>query len=250
MFRHGLSYVADAKQVMFTADERKTVQGVLDGKFEVGMARTDQIERHMDANGNPIDPRKYIYWRVCLFACSIADNSHRNIRSCIELFKVISPQIHVLDDGQLFPFLSSTQLHPEWPVAALDHVSRDVSLEVQEALLALRDHATSLELKQNLRCDTTPELANLASTASEAGTFVGFRTSRSYFQVRSVHKYCCNNTAVFLEQFFMNFVCGCDRLGQSSKLLDSLHRTRSRNHIVSEVKHFMKTFDAPKANIK
>ena len=41
---------------MFTTDERKTVQGVLDGDFEVGMARTDQIERHTDANGELIDP--------------------------------------------------------------------------------------------------------------------------------------------------------------------------------------------------
>jgi len=158
MFRHGLSYIADPKQVMFTGDERKTVQGVLDGEFEVGMARTDQIERHTDANGEPIDP---------------------------ELFKVINPQIHVLDDGQLFPFLSSTQLHPEWPVAALEHVSADVSLEIQEALLGIQDHATSLALNQNIRCDTTPELANLALAASEAGMFVGFRTARSYFQVRT-----------------------------------------------------------------
>ena len=58
MYRDGLSYVADPKQVMFTGDERKTVQGVLDGEFEVGMARTDQIERHTDANGEPIDPGK------------------------------------------------------------------------------------------------------------------------------------------------------------------------------------------------
>jgi len=26
------------------------------GDFEVGMARTDQIERHTDENGKPIDP--------------------------------------------------------------------------------------------------------------------------------------------------------------------------------------------------
>ena len=58
MFANGLSYVADPSQVVFTMDERKTVQGVLDGDFEIGFARTDQIERHKDANGKDIDPGK------------------------------------------------------------------------------------------------------------------------------------------------------------------------------------------------
>ena len=149
MFAEGLSYVADPSQVTFTKDERKTVQGVLDGDFEIGFARTDQIERHKLPNGEDLDP---------------------------ELFKVINPQIHVLDNGELFPFVSSTGLNPEWPVAALDHVSRDVAKEVQVALLALRDHATSLKLNENLRCDTTPEIAELAFSASQAGLLVGFRT--------------------------------------------------------------------------
>jgi ABC-type phosphate/phosphonate transport system substrate-binding protein len=56
MFSHGVSYVAHPKQVVFTGDERKTVQGVLDGDFEIGFARTDQIERHKDENGEDINP--------------------------------------------------------------------------------------------------------------------------------------------------------------------------------------------------
>ena len=56
MFREGVSFVADPKQVVFTVDERLTVQGVLDGDFEVGFARTDQIERHTDINGNAVNP--------------------------------------------------------------------------------------------------------------------------------------------------------------------------------------------------
>ena len=95
-----------------------------------------------------------------------------------DIFKVINPQIHVLDDGQLFPFVSSTTLHPEWPTAALDHVNRDVSEEVQEALLALRDHAASLKIGRNIRCDTTPELAELAHAAAESGIYTGYRTAR------------------------------------------------------------------------
>lgn len=45
--------------MVFTLDERKTVQGVLDGDFQVGLCRTDQIERHTDENGNHIDRGKY-----------------------------------------------------------------------------------------------------------------------------------------------------------------------------------------------
>lgn len=131
---------------------------MLDGDYEIGFARTDQIERHVMPNGEPLDP---------------------------DVFKVINPQIHVLDNGELFPFVSSTGLNGEWPVGALDHTPRDVSKEVQNALLALRDHATSLEINETLRCDTTSELAQLALSACKAGLMVGFRTSRSYYDVRT-----------------------------------------------------------------
>ena len=120
----------------------------------------------------------------------------------------MNPQIHVLDNGELFPFLSSTGLHPEWyvcfelanfcqfdyilpsllvyrPTAALDHVDREVAKEVQNALLSLRDHATSLDLGCNLLCETTSEIAQLAHLAAESGLFAGFRTARSYFEVRT-----------------------------------------------------------------
>jgi len=92
---------------------------------------------------------------------------------------------HSLDDGTMFPFMSSTDLHPEWPVAALDHVDQSVSVEVQNALLALQDHKLAVTWNENLRCDTTPEIANLASQASASGSFTGFRTARSYFGVRT-----------------------------------------------------------------
>ena len=68
--------------------------------------------------------------------------------------------------------------------AALDHTASDVSREVQDALLALRDHATSLIRNETVRCDTTPALAQLATDAAADGLRVGFRTARSYFEVR------------------------------------------------------------------
>lgn len=61
---------------------------------------------------------------------------------------------------------------------ALDHVNWEVAEEVQDALLALRDHATALKLGENLRCDTTPELAELAQFAASSGLYTGFRTAR------------------------------------------------------------------------
>lgn len=80
MFRDGLSYVADPRQVMFTGDERKTVQGVLDGQFEIGMARTDQIERHEDANGEPIDPGKQFRRTLSLSPWSPLTSVHRPLQ--------------------------------------------------------------------------------------------------------------------------------------------------------------------------
>lgn len=159
MYKRGMSYISDPKQVVFTGNEALVVQGVLDGDFEVGFARTDQIERHTDENGEPLDE---------------------------DTFKVINSQTLVMDNGQMFPFMSSTALHPEWPVAALDHVDRGVSKQVQEALLALGDHVTGTDHHfENMRCDTTPHLAQLAKNATISGQFTGFRTARSYMKVRT-----------------------------------------------------------------
>ena len=163
MVEAGMSYVMDPKQVVFTKNQFDVVQGVIDGDFDVGFVRTDQIERHTDARGNPINP---------------------------DIFKVIEPKIYVLDDGTLFPFLHSTDIYPEWPVAAMNYVPKDVAEEVQEALIALQAHAQAHERVVEggawdpTRCETTPELAELASTASTVGKLAGFRTARSYFEVR------------------------------------------------------------------
>jgi hypothetical protein len=105
-----------------------------------------------------------------------------------DLFKIISPRTHILDDGTIFPFVASTDINGEWPIATLNHVDKDVAKEVQEALLSFRDHATALELGKKLRCDTTPELAHVAFNASQAGSFAGFRTARSYVGVRTMQE--------------------------------------------------------------
>lgn len=127
LFRAGVSYVADPLQVVFTNDERKIVGGVMNGDFEIGFARTDQIERTTDANGEPIDPGRFRRFIPFVAFCRTISDSHPAFFS--DMFKVINPQIHVLDDGRLFPFLSSTDLHPvssrcpTCPTAAIIHHS-------------------------------------------------------------------------------------------------------------------------------
>ena len=87
------------------------MNGVLNGQFDVGFVRTDQIERTRDSTGTLIDPTR---------------------------LKIIEP-LSGLEDvpGQSFPFESSTILYPEWNVGALSHVPDDVAAEVQHALMQL-----------------------------------------------------------------------------------------------------------------
>ena len=174
MTKAGLSYVMDPKQVVFTGNQDQVVNGVLDGQFDVGFVRTDQVELSTDEYGNPINPA---------------------------LFKVIAPKIYVMDDGNLFPFIHSTDIYPEWPVAARKTVPSDVAEEVQEALLALRSHVDAHEDVLNglpwdpRRCDTTRELAQLAEEAALSGHLHGFRNSRYVKQRRGEGCFNVNNSS-------------------------------------------------------
>ena len=194
MVMAGLDYVMDPKQMVFTHNQVDVVNGVLDGSFDVGFVRTDQIERTEDANGDLINPN---------------------------VFRILDPLVHVLEDGSLFPFLHSTEIFAEWPVAALPFVAADVVEEVQAALLALDQHAkpyksmlqcmedtellgldgartskytnTGADLTcdavffhDQTRCDTTPDVARIAYQAGKHGKIAGFRAPRSYFDVRSM----------------------------------------------------------------
>jgi hypothetical protein len=130
---------------------------------------------------------------------------------------VLDPRIYVLDNGELFPFLHSTPVFPEWPFAATDTVHRDVAEEVQDALIKLQKY---LQVGANMRncqtdlcavgncsnssspvicdtappeffdpdspCDTTRELAELAYSAAVAGAHTGFRSARSYFDLSTM----------------------------------------------------------------
>ena len=112
--RAGMSYINAPRQLVFTSNQGKVVNGVLSGKFDVGFIRTDQIERTKNASGVLVDP---------------AD------------FRVLQPQPDLAIDGVPFPFESSTPLYPEWNLASLGHVSDEVASEVQSVMRALAGHA-------------------------------------------------------------------------------------------------------------
>lgn len=188
MIKVGMSYVMDPKQVVFTGDPDAVVRGVMSGEFDVGMVRTSILDDFTDENGTLIDP---------------------------DIFEIIDPEVYVLEDGTLFPFLHSTAIYPEWPFASTDTTASDVSFEVQAALDALALHAkpweamiqcqrngpsqVTLDANDSVacdaafweaveRCDTTPEIAELAFEGMRKAGFAGFRAPRSYFGIRTMQE--------------------------------------------------------------
>ena len=167
MRRAGLDYLMDPKQMIFTHDEFNIVRGVLDGSYDVGFVRTYMIEQTKHLNGTEIDK---------------------------DIFKVLNPRFYELESGDLFPFIHSTDIFPEWAFSAIPHVHYSVSKEVGDALVAIKEHSLSHEklieegLWETFRCDTSEALAELAWKAAKKGHMAGFRPPRSYFNVRNMHE--------------------------------------------------------------
>lgn len=187
MQQNSLDYITDPKQVVFTGDDAETVRGVLDGRWDVGFVRTGQVERTVDPSTDKlIDPN---------------------------LLKVLDPKINIMTNGELFPFLHSTPVFPEWPLAAKESVDVAVSEEVANAMIALKYHGRIGEKMQEClndarndeeatacrslppihfdayaRCDTSLEIATLAYKAEIAGFHSGFRSPRSYHYVRTMQQ--------------------------------------------------------------
>jgi len=186
----GLSYINDPKQLIFTSDQGKVVNGVLSGRFDVGFVRTDQVERTVDAEGKLVNKT---------------------------LLKVIDPLPDLSNDGVPFPFQSSTPLYPEWNLASMPHVAEDMALEVQNAMLHIADHSqvasalyacdetynqTYCDDDESLRfpldfnvssetpvtCDITRQSARIARAAMTAGKYSGWTTTLSYMQLRSMQQ--------------------------------------------------------------
>jgi len=187
MRKAGLDYIMDPKQVLFTGNHDETVRGVLNGDWDVGFVPSGRAERTLDE-----ETGEYI------------DSS---------VFKVIEPKIAIMSNGDLFPFLHSTPVFPEWPLYAKKEVDMEVAEEVAIAMInfgahkkvgaeihrCMEDAETSEELEicktmppvyfdPTARCDTTRALAELAYQAGTVGHHSGMRPARSHFQVRTMQQ--------------------------------------------------------------
>ncbi len=110
----GIDPYKDFKDLSFTDNHENVVMAVRDGKFDVGTVRTDTLER-MAEDGK------------------IALNE----------FMVINRQP---ENG--FPFLLSTRLYPEWPIARLEKTPEELARKVAIALLNMpSDSAAAVESK-------------------------------------------------------------------------------------------------------
>lgn len=107
LLEHGINLTKDATLLETGQPQTLAVEAVLSGKADAGFVRTGVLE-HMAQQGK-------LEWHHIKFisAQKFAD----------------------------FPFLTSTRLYPEWPVAAMPHVDRQVTAQVTSALLAIPHHS-------------------------------------------------------------------------------------------------------------
>jgi len=118
---------------------------------------------------------------------------------------VIEPKPNLMIDDLPFPFQSSTQLYPEWNLAAQPFVPQSVTHEVQDALVHFADYVRAYEIYNKClqqgssnatecevqlielsRCDVTKETAMIAKQASTQGEFSGWTTTLSYMELRNM----------------------------------------------------------------
>lgn len=126
---------------------------MLTGQIDVGFVRTDQLERFTDRRtGELLD---------------------------LSLIKVIQPQTNVvMSNGDVFPFpMSTSVLYPEWPLAAMPHVDRQLVSAVQAGLLNMKTAAQA--------SDTSGSLAN---EAFSSGRFAGWSPALSYLELRNLQR--------------------------------------------------------------
>jgi len=68
MFKRGLSFVADPKQMVFTVSQKKVIEGVMKGDFDVGFVRTDELEKFIgNYQGKYMSTGQSILSNYCLY---------------------------------------------------------------------------------------------------------------------------------------------------------------------------------------
>lgn len=116
--RLGINPETDFRSVRFTRNHNECVTAVLNGEADAGIIRTLILE-DLEDKGN--------------------DTLHR-------LKVLTSPEF--LYPHEIFPFLVSTRLYPEWPFAALAHMSSDLTERVAITLLGLPPEAPASKASQ------------------------------------------------------------------------------------------------------
>jgi PAS domain S-box-containing protein len=105
--RAGLDPYRDFKELRFGQQHDEVVYAVAKGEVDAGTVRTDVLESLAKAG-----------------AIRLSD------------FRII-PHAHAGPDYERFPFLLSTRLYPEWPIAKVAHTPDDVARSVAGLLLTL-----------------------------------------------------------------------------------------------------------------
>ena len=136
--KKGLSFINDPSQVVFTSNQGKVVKAVEKGLIDVGFVRTNQIEK-MEAAG-------------------VKDIS-------MSKFEIIE-KVALQSGGEDYPFPITTDLYPEWNLAALPHVDWRIMKGVQEAMLKLQ----------------------FPHPAAVNGNFKGWRPTLSYMMLRNMQE--------------------------------------------------------------
>lgn len=111
-FKHDNVKVSNFASLDFLNSHDAVVYKILNGEKDVGIVRTDTLER-MEAEGK-IDINQFKI---------LTGNS---IKSSTSSDKIAS-----------FPFLLSTRLYPEWPMASLKHISESIAEDVSKALISM-----------------------------------------------------------------------------------------------------------------
>ncbi len=101
MLKNSVNPLKDAESVDFLGSHEAVVKAILDDTHDIGIVRTDTLEEMHEQGKVEISEFKIL---------------EKKLTDRDEEFKFIKD----------FPFLISTSLYPEWPLAALPHVSDDL----------------------------------------------------------------------------------------------------------------------------
>jgi phosphate/phosphite/phosphonate ABC transporter binding protein len=141
MKKHGIDPYKDLKSLNFAKNHQEIVQLVQNGKVDAGTVRTDTLERMAAAGEIAMKDFKVIPYAV---AASEPSEEYEN-----------------------FPFVYSTPLYPEWPIAKLRRTSHGLAKMVASALLGM----------------------NGEDPAAKAARIEGWTTPLNYEKVNELLKY-------------------------------------------------------------